>query len=163
MDFSIQPNSTDYKTLPDELKQYSDIQYERLKGKLTEEQFALLDSRPEFRFVLALSEFVSNTIYSYPKECCQLIEQGALDDPSFHIEPASYVKEYVDDKLSDFDLKRRLRVLRRIHYMAIAWRDLCGFADINEVFEKLSSLAEAVVLRLLEVVRSQLKKGCSRR
>ncbi|MBQ3678246.1 MAG: bifunctional [Succinivibrio sp.] len=158
MDFSIQPNSTDYKTLPDELKQYSDIQYERLKGKLTEEQFALLDSRPEFRFVLALSEFVSNTIYSYPKECCQLIEQGALDDPSFHIEPASYVKEYVDDKLSDFDLKRRLRVLRRIHYMAIAWRDLCGFADINEVFEKLSSLAEAVVLRLLEVVRSQLKK-----
>ncbi|WP_281072358.1 bifunctional [glutamate--ammonia ligase]-adenylyl-L-tyrosine phosphorylase/[glutamate--ammonia-ligase] adenylyltransferase [Succinivibrio dextrinosolvens] len=158
MDFSIQPRSTDYKNLPDELKQYSDIQYERLKGKLTEEQFALLDLRPEFRFVLALSEFVSNTIYSYPKECCQLIEQGALDDPSFHIEPAPYVKEYVDDKLSDFDLKRRLRVLRRIHYMAIAWRDLCGFADINEVFEKLSSLAEAVVLRLLEVVRSQLKK-----
>ena len=158
MDFSIQPRSTDYKTLPDELKQHSDIQYERLKGKLSEEQFALLDLRPEFRFVLALSEFVSNTIYSYPKECCQLIEQGALDDPSFHIEPASYVKEYVDDKLSDFDLKRRLRVLRRIHYMAIAWRDLCGFADINEVFEKLSSLAEAVVLRLLEVVRSQLKK-----
>jgi len=158
MDFSIQPRSTDYKNLPDELKQYSDIQYERLKGKLTEEQFALLDLRPEFRFVLALSEFVSNTIYSYPKECCQLIEQGALDDPSFHIEPALYVKEYVDDKLSDFDLKRRLRVLRRIHYMAIAWRDLCGFADINEVFEKLSSLAEAVVLRLLEVVRSQLKK-----
>ncbi len=158
MDFSIQPKSTDYKNLPDELKQYSDIQYERLKGKLSEEQFALLDLRPEFRFVLALSEFVSNTIYSYPKECCQLIEQGSLDDPSFHIEPASYVKEYVDDKLSDFDLKRRLRVLRRIHYMAIAWRDLCGFADINEVFEKLSSLAEAVVLRLLEVVRSQLKK-----
>ncbi|WP_051639513.1 bifunctional [glutamate--ammonia ligase]-adenylyl-L-tyrosine phosphorylase/[glutamate--ammonia-ligase] adenylyltransferase [Succinivibrio dextrinosolvens] len=158
MDFSIQPRSTDYKNLPDELKQYSDIQYERLKGKLTEEQFALLDLRPEFRFVLALSEFVSNTIYSYPKECCQLIEQGALDDPSFHIEPAPYVKEYVDDKLSDFDLKRRLRVLRKIHYMAIAWRDLCGFADINEVFEKLSSLAEAVVLRLLEVVRSQLKK-----
>ena len=158
MDFSIQPRSTDYKTLPDELKQHSDIQYERLKGKLSEEQFALLDLRPEFRFVLALSEFVSNTIYSYPKECCQLIEQGALDDPSFHIEPAPYVKEYVDDKLSDFDLKRRLRVLRRIHYMAIAWRDLCGFADINEVFEKLSSLAEAVVLRLLEVVRSQLKK-----
>lgn len=158
MDFSIQPRSTDYKTLPDELKQHSDIQYERLKGKLTEEQFALLDLRPEFRFVLALSEFVSNTIYSYPKECCQLIEQGALDDPSFHIEPALYVKEYVDDKLSDFDLKRRLRVLRRIHYMAIAWRDLCGFADINEVFEKLSSFAEAVVLRLLEVVRFQLKK-----
>ncbi|MBP5243354.1 MAG: bifunctional [glutamate--ammonia ligase]-adenylyl-L-tyrosine phosphorylase/[glutamate--ammonia-ligase] adenylyltransferase, partial [Succinivibrio sp.] len=158
MDFSIQPRSTDYKNLPDELKQHSDIQYERLKGKLSEEQFALLDSRPEFRFVLALSEFVSNTIYSYPKECCQLIEQGALDDPSFHIEPAPYVKEYVDDKLSDFDLKRRLRVLRRIHYMAIAWRDLCGFADIDEVFEKLSSLAEAVVLRLLEVVRSQLKK-----
>lgn len=158
MDFSIQPRSTDYKTLPDELKQHSDIQYERLKGKLSEEQFALLDLRPEFRFVLALSEFVSNTIYSYPKECCQLIEQGALDDPSFHIEPASYVKEYVDDRLSDFDLKRRLRVLRRIHYMAIAWRDLCGFADINEVFEKLSSLAETVVLRLLEVVRSQLKK-----
>lgn len=158
MDFSIQPRSTDYKNLPDELKQHSDIQYERLKGKLSEEQFALLDSRPEFRFVLALSEFVSNTIYSYPKECCQLIELGALDDPSFHIEPAPYVKEYVDDKLSDFDLKRRLRVLRRIHYMAIAWRDLCGFADIDEVFEKLSSLAEAVVLRLLEVVRSQLKK-----
>lgn len=158
MDFSIQPRSTDYKNLPDELKQHSDIQYERLRGKLSEEQFALLDSRPEFRFVLALSEFVSNTIYSYPKECCQLIEQGALDDPSFHIEPAPYVKEYVDDKLSDFDLKRRLRVLRRIHYMAIAWRDLCGFADIDEVFEKLSSLAEAVVLRLLEVVRSQLKK-----
>ena len=73
MDFSIQPESTDYRNLPDELKQHSDIQYERLKSKLSEEQFAILDARPEFRFVLALSEFVSNTIFSYPKECCSLI------------------------------------------------------------------------------------------
>lgn len=158
MDFSIQPESTDYRNLPDELKQHSDIQYERLKNKLSEEQFAILDARPEFRFVLALSEFVSNTIFSYPKECCSLIQEGALDDSSFHTDPDPFVKEYLDEKLNDFELKRRLRVIRRIHHMAIAWRDLCGFADIDEIFEKLSALAESIVLRLLEVVRTQLKK-----
>ncbi len=158
MEHSIHPESTDVNNLPAELQKTAEIQYERLKGKLTEEQVALLDSRPEFKFVLALSEFVANTLFSYPKECCTLISQGALDDPSFHTNPKPFVDEYIDEKLNDFELKRRLRILRRTHYMAIAWRDLCGFANINEIFEKLSSMAESIVLRIVNVVRIQLKK-----
>ncbi len=158
MDISIHTVSTDFISLPCILKEHSEIQYERLKGKLSAENFELLDKRSEFKYVLAMSDFIANTIFSYPNECCNLIAEGALDSPQFHIDPKTVVDEYLTEKLNDFELKKRLRVLRRTHHMAIAWRDLCGYSNINEIFEKLSSLAEAVVLRVVEVVRSQLKK-----
>ena len=155
----ILPKNTDYENLPQILKTESDLQYERLKGKLTQEQFEIFDRRREFRYVLALSDFIANTIFSYPKECSDLVRKGALDSEVYALAPREIVNEYITEKLSDFELKHRLRVLRRTLYMAIAWRDLCGMGSLDEIFGKLSNLAEAIVMRTVEVVRNQLAKA----
>ncbi len=155
MRFDITPKDTSTDSLDDVLKTEGSNQYERLKSRLTAEQFAVFDARPEFKYVLAMSDFVANTIFSYPKECCQMIAEGALDSTEYHKTPKDFVCDYLKEKLPDTELKRRLRILRRTHHMAIAWRDLCGFASIDEVFAKLSSLAEQIVLRTVYLIRQQ--------
>ena len=138
MKYQIIPQSVDYAALPEILKKEADNQYERLKGKLSPDDFSVFDNRAEFKFVIALSDFVANTIFSYPKECAQLVRDGALDDGNFGKSPDEAVCAFLDPKLSDFELKRRLRLLRRTRYMVIAWRDLTGVSPIDETFTALS-------------------------
>lgn len=157
MNFDILPKDTSFDALPEVLKTEANNQYERLKGKLPEELFLVFDKRPEFKFVIAASDFVANTIFSYPKECAELVQAGALDDPNFACNPKDAVEEYLKEKLQDFELKKRLRLLRRTRCMALAWRDLTGVAPIDEIFHGLSTLAENIVLRTIDVVRSQIK------
>lgn len=159
MKYQIIPQSVDYAALPEILKKEADNQYERLKGKLSPDDFSVFDNRAEFKFVIALSDFVANTIFSYPKECAQLVRDGALDDGNFGKSPDDAVRVFLDPKLSDFELKRRLRLLRRTRYMVIAWRDLTGVSPIDETFTALSNLAESIVLRTLDTVRAQLNNA----
>ncbi len=155
----IKPVNRDFASLPPELQKEGLYQYERLKQKLSPQEFAAFEARSEFRYVLSLSDFVANVIYSYPKESLALVENGALDDPKFHLEPSAYVNSAISAEQNDPELKKNLRMLRRTHYMAIAWRDLCGMTEIDEVFLKLSNLAESIVLRTVEVVRSKFKNA----
>ena len=157
MNLNLQPKLEMNLQLPQVLLKESNNQYERLKGKLTHEQFKVLDDRAEFKTVIALSDFVANTIFSYPDVCTKLVEQGALDSDTFSLDPKDAVNSYIEDKLSEFELKKRLRILRRTRAMVIAWRDLTGKASIDEVLVSLSNLAEAIVLRTIDVVRAQLK------
>ena len=159
MNLNLQPKLDMDLQLPDVLLKESNNQYERLKGKLTPEQFKVFDDRAEFKTVIALSDFVANTIFSYPDVCTKLVEQGALDSDTFSLDPKDAVNSYIEDKLSEFELKKRLRILRRTRAMVIAWRDLTGKASIDEVLVSLSNLAEAIVLRTINVVRAQLKNA----
>lgn len=159
MNFDILPKDISFDALPEILKTEANNQYERLKGKLTEEQFLVFDKRSEFKFVLAVSDFIANTIFSYPKECVELVQAGALDCTEFASNPKDVVQDYLKEKLQDFELKKRLRLLRRTRCMALAWRDLTGVAPINEIFHGLSTLAENIVLRTIEVVRDQIKSA----
>ena len=54
MKYQIIPQSVDYATLPEILKKEADNQYERLKGKLSPDDFSVFDNRAEFKFVIAL-------------------------------------------------------------------------------------------------------------
>ena len=159
MNLNLQPKLDMDLQLPEVLLKESNNQYERLKGKLTPEQFKVFDDRAEFKTVIALSDFVANTIFSYPDVCTKLVEQGALDSDTFSLDPKDAVNSYIEDKLSEFELKKRLRILRRTRAMVIAWRDLTGKASIDEVLVSLSNLAEAIVLRTIDVVRAQLKNA----
>ena len=159
MKFNIIPSPKNYDALPDVLKKEAENQYARLKDKLSYEEFYLFDSRADFKFVLALSDFIANTIFSYPKECAALVASGALDSAHFADSHKSAIEEFITEKLSEFDLKKRLRVIRRTRAMVIAWRDLTGVASIDEVFSSLSILAEVIVLRTLKVTRLQLNNA----
>lgn len=159
MKFNIIPSPKNYDSLPEILKKEAENQYARLKDKLSYEEFYLFDKRPDFKFVLALSDFIANTIFSYPKECASLLASGALDSAHFSDSHNSAIEEYITEKLSEFELKKRLRVIRRTRAMVIAWRDLTGAASIDEVFSSLSVLAEEIVLRTLKVTRLQLNNA----
>lgn len=156
MEFKIKSLVKTKEQLPELLQKEYDNQYERIKGRLTEQQLSLLDKRAEFPFVLAMSDFIANTIFSYPKECCDLIEKGALDSQSVVSDLKSFTDEYLNEKQNDFELKKRLRVVRRTRAMVIAWRELCGYSKLEEVFSDLSYMASTIVLKTLAIVRSQL-------
>ena len=159
MNFNISPDPLKLPELTEHLKTESDYQYERLKKKLSDEQFSLLSSRPEFRTVIALSDFISNTIFSYPQYCCKLVSEGALDDSKFALSESFFERELQLSNLQDPELKRVLRMVRRGVYMAIAWRDLLGISTIEETFEKLSFCAEQFVLLTLGELRKQSVKA----
>lgn len=156
MDFNIVPDFKNLKELPEILQKESSNQYERLKGKLTEEQFKVFDSRPEFKKVIALSDFVANTIFSYPKECAELAAGGALDRTDNLLSYKSDIDSFFSGSLSDFEFKRRLRLFRRSRAMVIAWRDLTGMCRISEVFDSLTELAQNLLLKTLGLLREQL-------
>ena len=67
MEFNIVPDYKNLKELPLILQKESDNQYERLKGKLSPEQFALFDARPEFKNAEAIDLSKYDTILlGYP-------------------------------------------------------------------------------------------------
>ncbi len=158
MSFDIFPDPKNLRPLPETLQKHADDQYERLKQKLSPETFAVFDERDDFKIVLGLSDFIDNTIYSYPNECAALVKAGALDNECLFSDLKDVVRATIVPNLSDFELKKRLRVLRRTRTMVIAWRDLTGKATLNEILKALSYLAEQIVLATVDVVRLSLKR-----
>ncbi|MGN0902171.1 MAG: bifunctional [glutamate--ammonia ligase]-adenylyl-L-tyrosine phosphorylase/[glutamate--ammonia-ligase] adenylyltransferase, partial [Succinivibrio sp.] len=120
---------------------------------------AYLSNRREFCYVLSLSDFIAGTIFSYPKEFMALVREGALDSDTFGLDPKDALDVFLNSKLNDFELKKRLRLVRRVRTAIAAWRDLCGFADIEEIFKTLSNLAEFTVLKVIAIVREQLSQA----
>jgi [glutamine synthetase] adenylyltransferase / [glutamine synthetase]-adenylyl-L-tyrosine phosphorylase len=60
----------------------------------------------------------------YPQAAATTMEPGSIDDAAF---------------------MARLRVFRRRHLVRIAWRDLAGYASIEQVLAELSALADACI------------------
>lgn len=155
--YAIFPDPENLPQLPEELLSDGRNFYERLKQRAAPEDMEVFDSRSDLLYVMSMSEFVSRTLTQYPKECAALIRAGALDNPYFSIDPSEVVNERIVAGLPDPELKKRLRVIRRTRMVVIAWRDLTGRSDIEEVFVSLSNLAECIVDRTVQVVRETLK------
>lgn len=154
--YNIFPNPEQLPQLPEELLTDGQNFYERLKQRAAPEDMEVFESRKDLLYVLSMSEFVAKTLIQYSKECADLIRQGALDSPYFSLDATDVVHERITSGINDMELKKRLRVLRRTRMVIIAWRDLTGRADIEEVFVSLSNLAEAIVDRTLAIVREGL-------
>lgn len=156
MEFKIKSCVKTKDQLPELLKKEYENQYERIKGRLTEQQLSVFDKRDDFPFVLAMSDFIANTIFSYPNECTLLVENGALDATSVVTDLKEFTDEYLNEKLPEFELKKRLRIVRRTRAMVIAWRELCGYSKLEDVFSDLSYMASTLVLKTLSIVRAQI-------
>lgn len=175
MEYGIRPDPSHLPPLNDDLKADAERERERLSKRLSPEQYELLSSQSGFTQVLALSDFISGTLFSYPGECCELIARGALEHPLYALDGSEAddadpwpsenpddpialdVVAFLPDGLGENDLKRRLRVLRRTRLAMLAWRDLTGRASLEESFRTLTSYAERIVLRTIAMVRASLK------
>ncbi|HSN18589.1 MAG TPA: bifunctional [glutamate--ammonia ligase]-adenylyl-L-tyrosine phosphorylase/[glutamate--ammonia-ligase] adenylyltransferase [Gammaproteobacteria bacterium] len=91
--------------------------------------------------VWAASPFVAQNCAREPGLLEELAASGGLSDPA---SPAARVKQALKDVADERALMTRLRQLRRREMMRIAWRDLAGWADLDETLRDLSDLADAL-------------------
>jgi len=91
--------------------------------------------------VWAASPFVAQNCARDPHLLEELASSGGLNDPA---SPAARVKEQLKEVADERTLLVRLRQLRRREMTRIAWRDLAGWADLDETLRDLSDLADAL-------------------
>lgn len=157
--YAIFPDPEHQPELPPELLSDGQNFYERLKNRAKPEDMEVFDSRPDLMYILSMSDFVAKTLIQYPAECAMVLRQGALDDPAYCLDFTQEINERICVGINDIELKKRLRILRRTRMMPLAWRDLTGRADIEEVFVSLSNLAESIVMRTVDIVRQSMLSG----
>lgn len=157
--FDIWPKATDKIELPEDVLQDGKNLLARIEQRVSADCFSLFMAQKDLLYVLSMSDFIGKTLLQYPKECADIIVKGGLTDPYFSLDPSDAIESTIVDGLSDIELKKRLRILRRTRMMAIAWRDLTGLADIEETLVSLSNLAEGIVITTIDVVRHSLFKA----
>jgi len=88
------------------------------------------------------SEFVAQNCTRHPQLLADLIKSGDLQSTQ---SPASRVIAALQAVQDEAELSRSLRQVRRREMTRIAWRDLAGWAKLEETLGDLSALADACV------------------
>jgi glutamate-ammonia-ligase adenylyltransferase len=141
-----------------------------LPGPLLEEfsnrwaQF--LETKPEFPEghddvytslpkVWSTSEFVAQFCQRHPDKFFRLIESESLRLPATPERVRRRVTSDLENVTDEASLKRALRQARNREMVIIAWRDLAGWADLNEVMQATSALADTCLDRALNFLHQQ--------
>jgi glutamate-ammonia-ligase adenylyltransferase len=111
----------------------------------------LLESLPR---VLAASEFVARAFQSQPQLLPELVDSGDLARAYAAHELEQRLTRALAGVADEAELKRRLRWFRRREAVRVAYRDLAGLADLNEVMETMSALADACIAQALQHLTS---------
>jgi glutamate-ammonia-ligase adenylyltransferase len=93
--------------------------------------------------VWAYSDFVARTCVRQPEMFAALLESGDLLRDYSGDEYSRTVQTALVQAKNEDVLCRNLRTLRQREMLRIAWRDLAGWADLDETLGDLSSLASA--------------------
>jgi glutamate-ammonia-ligase adenylyltransferase len=93
--------------------------------------------------ILALSDFAARTCVTQPELLNGLVQSGDLTRPPAPDELRAALAIAVADCTDDTQLKRALRRQRNREMVRIAWRDLAGWAALDETLATLSALADA--------------------
>ena len=100
--------------------------------------------------VFALSEFIAGLCRRAPHLLGDLLDSGDLLADSW----PEVLKKRVADQLArcrdEAALHQALRGIRQREMLRIAWRDLAGWAELNETLRDLSDLADACIQGALE-------------
>ena len=95
--------------------------------------------------VLALSDFIAVNLTRSPRLFVDLVESADLNRGYSATEFADRLTQVLAGIDSEDDLNRNLRLFRRREMIRIAWRDLAGWAELEETVTELSDLADAVI------------------
>jgi len=96
-------------------------------------------------FVWTMSEFVSTAVQRDAGLLPALLQDGFLFRTVDRASLAAALAAELKDVANESEVMRVLRVFRRNHMVRIAWRDLCGWAPVDEVLADLSALADACI------------------
>jgi glutamate-ammonia-ligase adenylyltransferase len=100
--------------------------------------------------VWACSEFAARTCIAEPAVLHGLLESGDLLGDYSPGEQQRKLERALRDVRDDVMLARVLREFRQQEMLRIAWRDLAGWAPLNEVLHDLTALADACVAGALD-------------
>lgn len=109
----------------------------------------LCSSRPELNAVWAASDFVAKTCIRTPLLLYQLISSGKLDQSYAPGELIGTIEAALQDCQDEAALHTGLRQIRQREMVRIAWRDLCGVAELEETMQCVSELAEGCIAQAL--------------
>ena len=111
--------------------------------------------RRAFAQVAATSRFVLETLTQEPALLGEMYRSGALSGAAAAV-AAEQRFARLDEVVGEQAFMDALRRLRRHEWLRIAWRDLAGLADIDEVLRDQSTVAEGCIVAALERSRRLL-------
>jgi [glutamine synthetase] adenylyltransferase / [glutamine synthetase]-adenylyl-L-tyrosine phosphorylase len=95
------------------------------------------------RPILAFSDFVSQSCIRYPQMLLDLVQGGDLFRLYSKTAYGAKLEQCLPSQLNETSLGMCLRHFRRREMVRIAWRDLAGWANLQETMDCLSSLADS--------------------
>ena len=104
------------------------------------------------KYVFAFSDFVAASCTRDPAVLTDLIDSEDIFQGRQSNGYASRLKTLLADAGDEESLMRQLRCCRRREMVRIAWRDLAGWADLDETMADLSSFADACIHGALNVL-----------
>lgn len=111
--------------------------------------------------VFGASAFVAHFAATQPGEMAELLRSGRLARPSADGEYERLLRAYTDavdpDGADEASVLRALRLFRRRESVRLAWRDLAGYADFDEVLAEQTALADACIRVALERAEAKLR------
>ncbi len=142
--------------IPESLQSQADTLAQRMIEHLDAEQLTVFD-HPQFALsafkVCLCSQFVTDSWLRNPNLLSDLVSSGDLfsslrrNDYTASIQCLAFADEA--------GLAKQLRLFRRREMVRIAWRDLAGWADLNETLSDLTALAEACIQTALDYFYQQ--------
>jgi len=104
--------------------------------------------------VWAGSPFVAKHCVHYPGLLADLVQSGDLLQNSTNY--LQQLNKLLNPNIEEIELHKILRDYRRREMVRIAWRDLAGWADLNESLRCLSELADALIEAALNQLYQKL-------
>ena len=106
--------------------------------------------------VFAASDFVAQSCIREPWLLARLLDQGDLQRQLTPSQIAERAPRGGDGVPAEAQLMADLRQWRRLELVRIAWRDLAGWADLEETLADLTACAEAAIRTACDVARRSL-------
>lgn len=111
---------------------------------------------PTLPLALACSEYVAKTLVRYPELTSELFASGDLLRALEAGELEARCSEVTAELFDAASIKRALRLFRHRELVRIAWRDVCGLAELADTLRELSELADAFIGSALRWVEGDL-------
>ena len=116
------------------------------------------DFRRTLLRVWAASPFVAESCLRDPGVLRNLLDQGDLHRAYAAGEYSARLHRAVGEVADQASLMTALRRLRRREMVRIIWRDLAGWAELEEILEELTALADACVSAAVQWLDQGLRK-----
>ena len=103
------------------------------------------------------SEFAALTAARSPETLAALITDGDLSRSLTADDLSGQLRAALAELTDEASLHKALRVFRRRQMLRIVWRDLSGWADLDETLEDLSALADCCIQQALARLRTWIE------